>query len=228
MFDRLFGKDKQAKPNMSRGGGGGGGNSEAMEKINNSMDLLEKREAVLEKRIEQELTKAKQFQARKNTQGALQCMKRKKQYEEQLMAIGNQKLNLETLKASIENQSMNANVLEAQVAAKNNIKKANKKMDAGKIEDTMDELRDEMDKANQVSEALQAPLDSNFVDEDELLDELNGLMEEDELQNLEDLTEQLDMPNVPSQKLPAVKPKAKTKQEEDEEELAALEAQLAM
>lgn len=232
MFNRLFGKEKQVQPN--RGGSGGssggaaGGNSagKTMENMDAAIDLLEKRESALEKRMEAELAKAKQFYAKKNTQGALQCMKRKKMYEEQLMNIGAQKQNLETLKFTVQNQTMNQEVLKAQVAAKDELKHSNKKMNADKIEDNMDELMEEMDKANQVSEALRQPLDTNFVDEDDLMNELEMELEGMDLDEAPAVEQKMpEMPKVPSAKLPA-KP-VKTKTQEDEDALAALEAELA-
>ncbi|KPI87302.1 hypothetical protein ABL78_3639 [Leptomonas seymouri] len=226
MFNRLFGKEKQVQPNRSGGSGGNKSASKTMEEMDAAIDLLEKREAALEKRMEAELVKAKQFYAKKNTQGALQCMKRKKMYEEQLMNIGAQKQNLETLKFTVQNQTMNHEVLKAQVAAKDELKQANKKMNADKIEDNMDELMEEMDKANQVSEALRQPLDNNFVDEDELMNELEVELEGMDLEETPAAEVKLpDMPKVPSTKLPA-KP-TKTKAQEDEDALAALEAELA-
>ncbi|KPA81402.1 hypothetical protein ABB37_03780 [Leptomonas pyrrhocoris] len=224
MFNRLFGKEKQVQPN--RGGGGSKSAAKTMEEMDAAIDLLEKREAALEKRMEAELVKAKQFYAKKNTQGALQCMKRKKMYEEQLLNIGAQKQNLETLKFTVQNQTMNHEVLKAQVAAKDELKVSNKKMNADKIEDNMDELMEEMDKANQVSEALRQPIDNNFVDEDELMNELEmelGDMDLEEAPAVE--TKMPEMPKVPSAKLPA-KP-TRTKAQEDEDALAALEAELA-
>lgn len=225
MFGRLFGKDKQEKPATRRSGGGGGDGGDvaaSLEKLDNAIELLEKREGILEKKVEQELAKAKAFYAKKNTQAAMQCMKRKKMYEEQMLNLGSQKQNLETLKFNIQNQNMNQEVLQAQISAKDELKKGNKKMNAEKIDQNMDELMEEMDKANQVSEALKQPLDNNFVDEDELMMELEMELEGDIEEPPEE--ELPVMPKIPSNKLP----EKKTKQQDDEEALRQLEAELAM
>jgi charged multivesicular body protein 4A/B len=232
MFNRLFGKEKQVQPKRGGSGGSSSGGSKStaktMEDLDAAIDLLEKRESALEKRMEAELTKAKQFYAKKNTQGALQCMKRKKMYEEQLSNLGSQKLNLETLKFTVQNQTMNQEVLKAQVAAKDALKQSNKKMNADKIEDNMDELMEEMDKANQVSEALRQPLDNNFVDEDDLMNELEMELEGMDLEETPAVEQKMpEMPKVPTSKLPAKPTKTKTKTQEDEDALAALEAELA-
>ncbi|GET93478.1 hypothetical protein, conserved [Leishmania tarentolae] len=225
MFNRLFGKEKQVQPSRSSGGGNSS-TAKTMEDMDAAIELLEKREAALEKRMEGELAKAKQLYAKKNTQGALQCMKRKKMYEEQLLNIGAQKQNLETLKFTVQNQSMNQEVLRAQIRAKDELKRSNKQMKAEKIEDNMDDLMEEMDRANQVSEALRQPLDNNFVDEDELMNELEMEIDGMDLEETQGTDMKLpEMPAVPSQKLPA-KP-AKTTTQEDEDALAALEAELA-
>ncbi|KAG5490277.1 hypothetical protein JKF63_00397 [Porcisia hertigi] len=226
MFNRLFGKDKQVHPSRGSGGGGNSSAAKTMEEMDAAIELLEKREAALEKRMESELTKAKQLYAKKNTQGALQCMKRKKMFEEQLLKIGAQKQNLETLRFTVQNQSMNHEVLRAQIRAKDELKRSNKQMNADKIEDNMDDLMEEMDKANQVSEALRQPLDGNLVDEDDLMNELEMELDAMGLEEAQAVDTKLpDMPAVPSQKLP--EKRVPTKSQEDEDALAALEAELA-
>ncbi|KAK7200473.1 Snf7 [Novymonas esmeraldas] len=226
MFNRLFGKEKQVQPSLGGGGGGNKDAAKAMEDMDSAIELLEKREAALEKRMEGELAKAKQLYAKKNTQGALQCMKRKKMYEEQLMNIGAQKQNLETLKFTVQNQSMNHEVLRAQIRAKDELKRSNKQMNADKIEDNMDDLMEEMDKANQVSEALRQPLDNNFVDEDDLMNELEMELDGMDLEEVPTPEVKLpDMPAVPSQKLPTKN--QKTVNPKDEDDLKFLEANLA-
>eukprot|EP00796_Vickermania_ingenoplastis_P008131 gene8131-5666_t len=229
MFDFLFGKNKDSKGSSKRSGSGGGPSQPkstvAMQTLDDAIDLIEKKENVLQKKIDAELAKAKELHAKKNTNGALQCMKRKKVYEEQMTRLGAQKSNLETQRFTLENQQMNLELLNAQKKAAEELKKSNKKMDAGKIEDQMDELMEEMDKANQVSEALANPIDTNnVVDEDDLMNEL-------EMEIAEDDEKESDLAALLGEtKLPATAPGKKTNAgmtKEDADALAELEAELA-
>lgn len=227
MFDFLFGKnkDKESRSSSSGKGGGGGGQpktSAAMQNLDDAIDLVERKENMLQKKIDAELAKAKELYGKKNTNGAMQCMKRKKVYEEQLGRLGAQKANLETQRFALDNQQMNMELLAAQKKAAEELKKANKKMDAGKIEDQMDEIMDEMDKANQVSEALANPIDNNnVVDEDDLMNELEMELANDNEQEEQDLAELLGKTKVPQNKVSGGKTKT------DADILAELEAELA-
>lgn len=230
MFDFLFGKDKDKKASASTtkksGGGSGSGPkqpkpSQAMQGLDDAIDLVEKKENMTQHKIDEELAKAKQYYAKNNKNGALQCMKRKKVYEEQLLKLGAQKQNLETQRFALENQQMNMELVEAQKKAAEELKKGNKKMDVAKIEEQQDELMDEIDKANQVSDALANPVDPNIVDEDELLDELEMELADDDHNKLAD---QLASTAIPSSK-PSKASSGMTKEEEDA--MKELEAELA-
>nr|CCC95541.1 unnamed protein product [Trypanosoma congolense IL3000] len=200
----------------------------SLEDLELKVEMLGKREDVLGKKMDEELEKAKQFYANKNKQGALQCMKRKKMYEDQLTNIAAQKQNLEVLIFTLQNQTMSMEVLEAQRRAKDELKMANKKMDADRVDQTMDELTEEMEKANAVSEALRQPLDVHVADEDELMaelmDGLGGVQMSQPLKAKE--TEALDLPKMPSVPSGELPKRQQTADESDEEALRALEREL--
>jgi charged multivesicular body protein 4A/B len=237
MFKRLFGGSSSSgtpstKPPASSGGGGSGASNGqvngGIERLDSTIELLEKREAVLEKKCEQELLKAKAFMDKKNKTGALQCMKRKKMFEEQLSNIAAQKVNMETMKFAIQNTAMNKEVLDTQRRAAQDLTKMNKTMNAEQVEEDMDNLREAMDQAKTVSEALTQPLDDQMLDEDELMAELEG-----ELEGLEGIStaptktstqaEAMPaMPALPSKALPA----KHVAVDEDEEALRQLEMEL--
>lgn len=238
MFKRLFGggssadSAKKSSSAPSGGGGGSGGSNGSVnggiERLDTTIELLEKREMVLEKKCEQELLKAKAFMEKKNKNGALQCMKRKKMFEEQMHNIAAQKANMETMKFAIQNTAMNKEVLDTQRRAAQDLQRMNKTMNAEQVEDDMDNLREAMDQAKTVSEALTQPLDDQLLDEDELMAEL-----EDELSNLEGLEVEPVAAKKPAEALPVMPalptkelPKKKPVVDEDEEALRALEAEL--
>lgn len=234
MFKRLFGGGEKKEPvvvapaaTAPNNGSVAGG----VERLDGTIELLEKREAVLEKKCEQELLKAKAFMEKKNKNGALQCMKRKKMYEEQLSNIAAQKANMETMKFAIQNTAMNKEVLDAQRRAAMDLQRMNKQMNAEQVEEDMDKLRDAMDQAKTVVDVLTQPLDDQMLDEDELMGELEA-----ELAGLEDAeptkttagaqrqgADLPAMPAVPTKELPKKKPVVV---DEDEEALRQLEAEL--
>ncbi|CCW69245.1 unnamed protein product [Phytomonas sp. Hart1] len=226
MFSRLFGKSKGSKSSN-----GGETVLASIEKIGNSIELLEKREALLEKKMNEELEKAKEFYAHKNQTRALQSMKRKKMYEEQLQSSMNEKQNLETLRFTLQNQALNQEVLNAQLSAKDDLKRSNKRLNAEKIEDNMEELIEEMDKAKQVSEALQQPIGGEIIDQDELLQELELELELNptKVESMEAEVGESKLPNmpaVPSSKLPSISINENAIKSEDEAILRELEEKL--
>jgi charged multivesicular body protein 4 len=208
----------------------------ALEKLNTTIELLEKRELMLDKKIEGELAKAKQFMEKKNKAGALQCMKRKKTFEDQKASLVTQKMNMETMKDALEVSAMNRVTLEATKQAAGQLQKENKAVNAEQIEDQMEDIREAMDQHKAVQEALGTALDDQVVDEDELMAELEDAMAELEEEAPPAVAvpqkkktggeEMPAMPAVPTGKLPGKKAAAARVVDEDEEALRQLEAEL--
>jgi charged multivesicular body protein 4 len=155
--------------------------------------------------------------------GALYCMKRKKLYEQEADKIQNVKMTLETQVINLESAAQNAETFKAMEAGANTMKKIRTEVGIEQVDDMMDEIKEEMELANEVNNAIAQPVDPLFADEDELLAELDELEQADlEDQLLSAPTQQPDLalPTVPDTKLPAL-----AKKEEDD--LRQLEAELA-
>jgi U3 small nucleolar RNA-associated protein 14 len=60
---------------------------DAIQRLNQALENLEKREKHIQKRVEKELTDAKKLIAAKNKNGAKMALKRKKMYEVQLEKV---------------------------------------------------------------------------------------------------------------------------------------------
>ena len=90
------------------------------------------------------------------------------------------------------------------------------------VDDVMDEIKEEMEMAQEINDAIAQPVDPLMADEDELLEELNMLETADLEAELlaPPPTAVSAMPAAPDSKLPAL-----AKKEEDD--LRALEAELA-
>jgi charged multivesicular body protein 4 len=252
MWNKLFGSSKkdnapppatkkssQAQP-VAPGAAGGQGNmsntSRVIHKMNDTIDAMDQREQMLMKKIEQETQKAKEAMAKKNKNLALLCMKRKKLYEDNLGKLTAQRANMETIKITMEDTAMNAEVLGAQRAATNELQRINQSMNADQVEDDMDKMREAMDDQQRIAEMLGQPIGNDMVDEDDLMDELNLMMVEEKKEKAKATAAKpkvdeapLDLPKVPTSKLPE-KTKAPVEEEEDEDEAALrrLEAELNM
>jgi len=163
--------------------------------------------------------------AKGDKKGALFAMKRKKMFENEIEKIQNVKMTLETQAMNLESAAQNATTFNAMAQGNNTMKKIRKDVGVEKVDDIMDEIKEEMEHANEVNEALQS-MDPFLADEDELLEELQAL----EMADLD--TELLakpiaSTPAAPSLSLPTV-PDSKLMHttQEEEEALKNLEAEL--
>lgn len=234
MWGRLFGSSEKEKaptappPSSSSTTRGVSNAAAQMERLDGTIELLEKRVAVLEKKLEQEVAKAKECMKRNNKNAAMQCMKRKKIYEEQIAQQNAQMHNLETMKFRMQEATMNKHFLDVQRAATGELHQLNKEMDADKVADERERMQEIFDQQREVTQALTEPIDGEVADEDELMADLQDLMDLDEepiavapKQQKAAVTPLPDMPTIPSHALPDT---AVTNDEE--EALRALEAEL--
>jgi charged multivesicular body protein 4 len=92
------------------------------------------------------------------------------------------------------------------------------------VDDVMDQIKEEMELAQEINQAISQPVDPLMMDEDDLLDELNALetadLEAELLKPPASAEAPLSMPSAPSSKLPALAQK-------EQDDLKALEAELA-
>jgi len=204
---KLFGKKKPTA-------------NESIEKMRESLDLLEKRERVVTLKRDEEVKKAKECMKKKNKNGALICMKRKKAYDDQLAKIGTQKLNIDAMIMKLEAAATDMDMFHAQTAGAEALRNIYGKNTTEKIDRKMDEVRDTIDSANEISDAIAQPLGLlSEMDDDELLQELADLENED-LQNMLDMDTK-----VPPTSL---RQPASASAIEEEDDFAALESDMAI
>ncbi|KAG6515166.1 hypothetical protein ZIOFF_025551 [Zingiber officinale] len=247
MFSRVFGRNKE-QPNALA----------TLDKLNETLEMLEKKEKVLLKKMATEVEKAKEFTKAKNKRAAIQCLKRKRLYEQQVEQLSNfqlrihdqvfqnQKLHITfcTLDMScnqvmlsglsffsymimLEGAKATTETVDALRAGAAVMKAMQKATNIDDVDATMDEINAQTENMKQIQEALSIPIGADF-DEDELLAEL------DELDDYE-LMDQLLQPAttapaaslpVPTGRLPTRPVPQKNSSEEDE--IAALQAEMAM
>jgi len=137
-------------------------------------------------------------------------------------------MTLETQVMNLESAAQNAETFKAMNAGKNAMSNIRTETNIDKVDDLMDEIKEEMEMADEISNALAQPVDPLLTDEDDLLAELQELEAEDVEEQLLSKPatvpqEEVVLPDVPSSQLPSIPNATK----EEEEELKQLEAELA-
>ncbi|GJP41859.1 hypothetical protein CLOM_g1489 [Closterium sp. NIES-68] len=215
MFGKIFGKPKE-QPSVRQ----------SLDKLSETREMLEKKLKVLEKRVAMELQKAQEFSKQKNKRAAIQCLKKKKLYENQIDALNNYIFRLQDQEVNLEGASVTVEMMSAMKESAQAIQGVQKKMNIDDVDKTLDEINEQSENMKQIQDALSQPVGiAADLDEDELMAEL------EELEALE-LDEQLLQPAaaVPAQPLPSVPKKvpAQKAPAEEEDELERMRAEMAM
>jgi len=218
---KLFGKAKK-----------GPSPQEGITKMHETLEMLEKREAYLQSKINHEIAEAKKHMANKNKRAAMMCLKKKKTYEAQIEKLAGANMTIQTQLMAIQGATVSLQTLEVMNMGAKIMKDLHKNMTVDDVDRTMDEIQTQMDVANDIEQAISQPLGGVMFDEDELDAELEALEQES-------LDQQLLNINAPSTSLPAqqvaAKPVAAGKvavqsqsQIDEEAELRALEDSMAL
>jgi charged multivesicular body protein 4A/B len=223
----LFGKKKQAPvPAPSP--------VETIAKLRDSLNILEKREDHITKKIDAALQEARLKSQKKDKNGALFALKRKKMYEAEVTKLQGARITLENQIMALESASVNIETFRAMKSGAAAMKQMRGDIDADKVDDIMDELQEEKDIQDAISEAITRPGQELFNDE-ELLDELAELDALEMEASLETKTQSavqpqaqdsvFNFPSVPS-KAPVSVSTASTAETDDERALRELEASM--
>jgi charged multivesicular body protein 4A/B len=141
--------------------------------------MLQKKINYNEKRVDRELEKARQFKKIGNKTQALMCLKRKKMLEKQMEQLTAQMMNLESQSMAMEGMASNKSMVETIQTTNSAMKQLNKEMDVDKVEDLVDDLRENIDNSNEISEILASPVgDLADLDDDSILNELEEIEQE--------------------------------------------------
>ncbi|CAG8442762.1 7964_t:CDS:2 [Ambispora gerdemannii] len=207
-MDLFFGKSKpKANP------------KDAIVRLRDTLSMLEKRENHLQSKIDAELEIAKR-NATGNKRAALMALKRKKQYENQIEKISGARLTIETQVMAIENANVNLETIKAMEKGAEAMKTIHGSMDIDKVDDTMESIREQMELADEISNAISLPVAGlDGIDDDELTAELEELEQE----ALDKQLLRADAPPVTVPNVPLGEPGNKIRPAEDLEEDAELE-----
>ncbi|KAL7166410.1 hypothetical protein ACSBR2_037146 [Camellia fascicularis] len=218
MFARIVGKPKKETNALA-----------TIDKLNETLEMLEKKENVLIKKAAAEVEKAKEFSRVKNKRAAIQCLKRKRLYEQQIEQLGNFQLRIHDQMIMLEGAKATTETVDALRSGASAMKAMQKATNIDDVDKTMDEINEQTENMKQIQEALSAPIGAAAdFDEDELeaeLEELEGAELEEQL--LQPATSAPAAPaQVPAGRVPARPAPQKNTAEEDE--LAALQAEMAL
>lgn len=159
---------------------------------------------------------------------AIQCLKRKRLYEQQVEQLGNFQLRIHDQMIMLEGAKATTETVDALRTGASAMKAMHKSTNIDDVDKTMDEINDNMENMRQIQDLLSAPIGAaSDFDEDELEAELADLEgEELEAQLLAPTTSApMTAPvRVPQQ---LSRPTAQSSKTEDDE-LAALQAEMAM
>jgi charged multivesicular body protein 4 len=168
LANRWFGRAKNVDPTTTA------------KTLRSTLDTIQKRIEFLETRSGRELEAARRY-AKTNKRLAIAALKRKQTYQKQIDSLSGAMVNIEQQLTAIEASTLNQEVIGAMRLGANAMQTMHKGIDQEKVEETMLDISDQMDLANEISSRVSQPLGSNATDfdDDELDAELEALEQED-------------------------------------------------
>ncbi|GMM27721.1 ESCRT-III subunit protein [Martiniozyma asiatica (nom. inval.)] len=228
MWNYLFGNTQQKKEAPKK----------AIVDLREHIATLNKKTSYLEKQIEEQQNSAKKYVAMKKPAMAKAALKKKKRFELDLEKISNQVESLETQLTAIESANLNMETMKAMKQGAKAMKQIHTDYNIDKVDETMDDIREQVEISEEISEAISRPLGGEYVDEDELDEELAALEEEEAESNLVETHKQPVTTPATSQKINKMPDapkgivhndqKEQQFEEEDEDERALRELQAEM
>lgn len=196
--------------------------TEAILGLRELLETLQKKEAFSqEKRDQQEQLARKLITT--NKAAARNALRKKKHYEEEVEKLENQMLSVENQLSALESANMNRETMKHMKQAADAMRTVNKDMDIDKLDETMDSIRDQLAMNEEISNAIAQPV--RDTDDAQLENDLELLEQEalDEHLVHAKKAPSTSLPDVPKQKLDNP-----TAEEDEEEALRQLEAEMAV
>jgi charged multivesicular body protein 4 len=196
---------------------------DAIVNLRQQLQMIDKKEEYLQKRIEEETNKAR-ANAVSNKTVAAAALKRRKMHEKERDRLGDSRFQLETQINTLESANMNAETMAAMKKASDALKVIHGNITLDKVDTTINALNEQRELANEIAEAIANPVNLD-IDEDELKQELEDLQQDE-------LNERLNQADhVPVHQPPTAKKEdaVRSPVEDDEAaQLKALQAEMAM
>ncbi|KAI9831672.1 MAG: ESCRT-III subunit protein snf7 [Sarea resinae] len=202
--------------------------------LRQQLDMLQKREKHLENQMAEQDALARKY-VNTNKNAARTALKRKKAHEHSLEQTSAQINTLEQEIYSIEAANINQETLNAMRNAGKAMEQIHAGLTMDKVDNTMDQLREQHALGEEIANAITSAPIGEQVDETELEDELNDMAQEELDSNLlrtgtvPVADEVHRLPTPANGELKGKSPAAVSPDEEDEEEeLRKLQAEMAM
>ncbi|CAA3011001.1 vacuolar sorting-associated 32 homolog 2 [Olea europaea subsp. europaea] len=143
MFTRIFGKPKQETNALA-----------TLDKLNETLEMLEKKEKVLMKKTNCILRSALPL----SHIAAIQCLKRKRLYEQKVEQLGNFQLRIHDQMIMLEGAKATTETVDALRTGAAAMKAMQKATNIDNVDKTMDEINEQTENTKQIQEALSAPI----------------------------------------------------------------------
>lgn len=144
--------------------------------LRQQLQMIEKKEEHLQKKIDEELKKAK-ANAVSNKAVATQALRRKKANESEMDRLAGQRLQLELQINTLESANLNAETMAAMKKASDVLASIHGNMTMDKVDSTMSKITEQREIANEIAEAISYPTGTE-ADEEDLKAELAELEQE--------------------------------------------------
>ncbi|QLL30535.1 hypothetical protein HG536_0A03530 [Torulaspora globosa] len=228
------------------GGSSGGGKNKDLPKLaivelREQINLLTKKQSHLQTQILKQENDARAFLAKNNKNLAKNSLKKKKIYEGQLVKLEGQMETLEQQLFSIESANLNLETMRAMKQGAKAMKSMHNGLDLDKVDETMEEIREQVELGEEISDAISRPMytGANEVDEEELDEELDMLAQEAALSEARQTSgaQSVSLPSAPREKIQSSEKQEprrtepvqeQEEEEEDEDERALRELQAEM
>ncbi|KAG9035952.1 ESCRT-III subunit protein snf7 [Tulasnella sp. JGI-2019a] len=140
---------------------------EAIVTLRQQLQLLEKKEDYLMKKIDDETKKA-QANVTSNKPAALEALRRRNQFQTELDRLGGTQLTLETQVNAIENANVNSTTVEAMKKGADALKLIQGNgMSIDEVDALMASIREQIETSTQISDIISDPLNLGIENDDE-------------------------------------------------------------
>ena len=153
---------------------------ETITELNRSIEIIDKREIFINKKIAMYRKIARQKYRAGKTKPALNNLRRSKIYEKEIKKISNIKLSLQQQIISLENSHMNIQTIDAMKEGQKAMKTMSEKTKIEEVEKLHEDIEEHHQTNQEIADILSQPMgNSELIDEDELEQEYNDLIAEE-------------------------------------------------
>ncbi len=199
--------------------------------LREQVNMLTKKQNHLYTQIDEQDAIARKFISSDKAK-AKNALKRKKVLDNEATKISSQIDALEGQLRAIESANLNLETVNAMKQGAKAMKNIHGGLTVDKVDQTMDEIREQAELGEEISEAISRAYPVDNIDEDELEDELEALQQEEvdsKLLNSGTKTSQVQLPDAPNTSIREDKTAVQEEEEdEDEKALKALQAEMGL